>query len=133
MNTLRLVLANVLCIVVFYIPLHVKATPDAGFFMPDELNEMTLHYKTYHNLILLPVTINDSVHVNLILDTGCRNLVLFGRRQLFLVGIVGFLDLVAQPDVLADEVVNVLRHLDRGCVVHGGVPSWVVEGNTTRQ
>src|SRR6478609_743815 len=80
MNIPQLFLANVLCIVVFYIPLHVKATPDAGFFMPDELNEVTLRYKSYRNLILLPVNINDSIHVNLILDTGCRNLVLFGKR-----------------------------------------------------
>jgi hypothetical protein len=32
------------------------------------------------NLIILPVTINDSITVNLILDTGCRNLVLFGTQ-----------------------------------------------------
>lgn len=30
--------------------------------------------------MIIPVTINDSVEVNLILDTGCRNLILFGRR-----------------------------------------------------
>jgi hypothetical protein len=32
------------------------------------------------NLIVLPVVINDSVNVNLILDTGCRNIILFGKR-----------------------------------------------------
>jgi len=52
----------------------------AGFFLPDSINEVTLHFKRANNLILLPVTINDSIHVNLILDTGCRNVVLFGRR-----------------------------------------------------
>jgi hypothetical protein len=59
--------------------------PKAGFFLPDSVNEMTLRYKTANGLILLPVTINDTVHVNLILDTGCRNLILFGKkfRKLF--------------------------------------------------
>jgi len=55
-------------------------TTIAGFSMPDTLHEVTLKYNTVGNLILLPVTINDTIRVNLILDTGCRNLVLFGRR-----------------------------------------------------
>ncbi|HTF17573.1 MAG TPA: aspartyl protease family protein [Chryseolinea sp.] len=56
------------------------SSPVAGFFLPDSVSEVTFHYKRTNNLILLPVTINDSIHVNLILDTGCRNVVLFGRR-----------------------------------------------------
>jgi hypothetical protein len=56
------------------------AVPSAGFFLPDSVFEFTMHYKTINNLIILPVTINDSVRVNLILDTGCRNMLLFGKR-----------------------------------------------------
>lgn len=56
------------------------ADPAAGFFLPDSVREMTLKYKTVRDLIILPVTLNDSIHVNLILDTGCRNLILFGKR-----------------------------------------------------
>lgn len=41
---------------------------------------MTLRYRTVNTLILLPVVINDSIHVNLILDTGCKNLILFGKK-----------------------------------------------------
>jgi hypothetical protein len=52
----------------------------AGFSMPDSLHEVTLKYRDLKNLIILPVTINDTIKVNLILDTGCRNLVLFGER-----------------------------------------------------
>ncbi len=52
----------------------------SGFSLPDSLTEATFRYKTIRDLILIPVTINDSVHVNLILDTGCRNLVLFGKQ-----------------------------------------------------
>ena len=53
---------------------------NAGFFLPDSVQEMVLKYHTIRNLIVLPVTINDSVRVNLILDTGCRNLILFGKK-----------------------------------------------------
>lgn len=63
------------------VPVARSATPaNAGFYMPENLVEVTFHYKTYHNLILLPVVINDTITVNLVLDTGCRNLVLFGKR-----------------------------------------------------
>ena len=51
-----------------------------GFFLPENVQEVTFKFHRFRNLILLPVTINDSVHVNLILDTGCRNILLFGRR-----------------------------------------------------
>lgn len=52
----------------------------AGFYLPDSIRELTLRYRTAGNLIVLPVKINESISVNLILDTGCRNLVLFGKR-----------------------------------------------------
>jgi hypothetical protein len=56
------------------------AIPRAGFSMPDSLHVVTFKYRELKNLIILPVTINDTVKVNLILDTGCRNLVLFGKH-----------------------------------------------------
>jgi hypothetical protein len=62
----------------FHLPL--LAGNPAGFFLPDSVPEMTLRYKTMKDLIILPVTINDSIQVNLILDTGCRNLILFGKK-----------------------------------------------------
>jgi hypothetical protein len=52
----------------------------SGFHLPDSVEELTIKYKTIENLILLPVTINDTLEVNLILDTGTRNLVLFGKK-----------------------------------------------------
>jgi len=58
----------------------VSPSTKAGFYIPDSVQEVTLRFTTVNNLILLPVTINDSIQVNLILDTGCRNLVLFGKR-----------------------------------------------------
>ena len=56
------------------------AVPSAGFFLPDSIFEFSMRYKTINNLIILPVTLNDSVKVNLLLDTGCRNMLLFGKR-----------------------------------------------------
>lgn len=53
---------------------------NAGFYIPDSIAEVTLPYRIIDNLIILPVVINDSIEVNLVLDTGCRSLVLFGKR-----------------------------------------------------
>lgn len=70
----------------FLAMLHIAvclATPfpiRSGFHLPDSITELTLKYKTINNLILLPVRINDTLVVNLILDTGTRNIVLFGKR-----------------------------------------------------
>ena len=52
----------------------------AGFSLPEHVSEVSLKFQSIRNLIVLPVVINDSIQVNLILDTGCRNLVLFGKR-----------------------------------------------------
>lgn len=54
-------------------------SPDSGFFLPDSVKEMTIRYRSVKNLIILPVLIN-GIAVNLILDTGCRNVVLFGKK-----------------------------------------------------
>ena len=57
------------------------ANPSSGFFLPDSVIEFNLKYKTANNnLIVLPFIINDSIKVNLILDTGTRNIVLFGKQ-----------------------------------------------------
>jgi hypothetical protein len=72
----------VTCVHSYASDLNKTASPAAGFFLPDSINEVTLHYRRTNNLILLPVIINGDIHVNLILDTGCRNVVLFGRRFL---------------------------------------------------
>jgi hypothetical protein len=72
----------VLFFLIHFSILNSRAEPftAAGFTMADSLVEVSLRYESVDNLILLPVTINDTIHVNLILDTGCRNLVLFGKR-----------------------------------------------------
>lgn len=56
------------------------AEPKSGFYLPETICEATLTYRDESGLIVLPVTINNTIHVNLILDTGCRNLILFGKR-----------------------------------------------------
>jgi len=55
-------------------------SPNSGFCLPDSVKELTVKFISVRNLIVLPVTINESITVNLILDTGCRNLVLFGKN-----------------------------------------------------
>lgn len=51
-----------------------------GFTLSDSVSEFSLHYFTVDDLIVLPFMINGTIPVNLILDTGCQTLILFGRR-----------------------------------------------------
>lgn len=74
---------QLLILTFFYTP--VFPSPRVGFSLPDSVNEMTIRYRVERNLVVLPVVINDSIKVNLILDTGCRNIVLFGKRFLKLI------------------------------------------------
>jgi Aspartyl protease len=57
-----------------------SGTVGPGFSLPDSLDEFTLTYRPVDGLIVLPFTINGTIEVNLILDTGCRNVILFGKR-----------------------------------------------------
>jgi hypothetical protein len=59
-----------------------SSTPTKGFFLPDTLTEVTFRYKRHNNLIIISPVLNDSIQLNLILDTGCNNIVLFGKKYL---------------------------------------------------
>jgi hypothetical protein len=59
---------------------NLLSAPRPGFYIPEPIQQVTFRYKMVNGLIVLPVTINDTIQLNLILDTGCRNLVLFGKR-----------------------------------------------------
>jgi hypothetical protein len=78
MKSLYTVVLQVVLLIVFCNT--ALSSPRSGFYLPDSVEVMTLRYKAVKGLIVLPVIINDSIRLNLILDTGCRNLVLFGKR-----------------------------------------------------
>jgi hypothetical protein len=70
-----------LSLIIFFFSCQLSlAGETAGFSLPDSIREVSIKFKTINNLIVLPVRINDTITVNLILDTGCRNVVLFGKR-----------------------------------------------------
>ena len=56
------------------------AGSQSGFYLPEPYVEASMRYTTFNNLIILPFTINSRITVNLILDTGTSNIVLFGKR-----------------------------------------------------
>jgi predicted aspartyl protease len=59
----------------------IKSVPiSLGFTLADSLQEYSLTYFTIDNLIVLPFVINGNLSVNLILDTGCQSLILFGKQ-----------------------------------------------------
>ena len=56
------------------------ATSPSGFYLPEPIEQVTIRYTCVNNLIVLPLVINGNLPVNLILDTGTRSIVLFGKR-----------------------------------------------------
>ncbi|SRR5258706_13555466 len=52
----------------------------SGFSFSAGQHRALIHFKTYHNLIILPVKLNNNLDVNLILDTGSHSIVLFGQK-----------------------------------------------------
>jgi hypothetical protein len=58
----------------------IDAESKSGFYLPEPYLEASMPYANINNLIILPVIINGTLRVNLILDTGTRNIVLFGKR-----------------------------------------------------
>jgi hypothetical protein len=42
--------------------------------------DTSIPFKLYKNLIVIPVTLNDTLRLNLILDTGTRSILLYGKR-----------------------------------------------------
>lgn len=61
-------------------PLVVYASTISGFFLPDSVEEMSFRYRRFNNLIILRAKLNDTLNVDLVFDTGCRNIVLFGKK-----------------------------------------------------
>ena len=78
MKTLRSFFLQALFLIIFCSSTF--SLPNSGFYLPESVEEVSMRFRSLRNLIILPVVINDTVQVNLILDTGCRNLVLFGRK-----------------------------------------------------
>ena len=50
------------------------------FIIEDDISELTFKYRKYKELIVLSAQLNNSTVVNLILDTGCRGTILFGKK-----------------------------------------------------
>jgi hypothetical protein len=46
----------------------------------DSLNEITVAYRMRNNYYIIPVMINDTISVNLLLDPHCKAVILFGKR-----------------------------------------------------
>jgi len=72
--TCQLILLLVICYNILF------ATSPSGFYLPEPIEQVTIRYISINNLIVLPVVINGNLRVNLILDTGTRSIVLFGKR-----------------------------------------------------
>jgi Aspartyl protease len=51
-----------------------------GFHFMEGVTRTTIPFELYKNLIVIPAQLNDSVTLHLILDTGTRSVLLFGKK-----------------------------------------------------
>jgi hypothetical protein len=56
------------------------AASPTGFYLQEPHKEVKIQYHCIQDLIVVPVIINNNISVNLVVDTGTRNIVLFGKR-----------------------------------------------------
>ncbi|MFZ5973262.1 MAG: aspartyl protease family protein [Bacteroidota bacterium] len=56
------------------------AAPSSGFNFAEGVSHTTLPFVLYKNLMIIPARLNDSVTLRLILDTGTRSALLYGKR-----------------------------------------------------
>lgn len=70
--------ARVLILIVLVMPLY-GASP-RGFHFAEGITHTVIPFTLYKNLIVIPAQLNDSVKLKLILDTGARSVLLFGKR-----------------------------------------------------
>jgi hypothetical protein len=82
MKSFFLIFRIAIILFIIFLPKFSKAS--IGFALPDSVNEFTVKYKSIDGLIILPVKLNDEHAVNLILDTGCSSILLFGKRFQYL-------------------------------------------------
>jgi len=53
---------------------------ESGYQFNDGKEASSINFRMEQNLIIIPVTLNDSISLNLILDTGTTSLILFGPK-----------------------------------------------------
>ena len=69
-----------LLILLFIQAIYSKADRNQlGFGFDNQKESVTIHFKSYNNLIIIEALIDDENKLNLILDTGIRSLVLFDK------------------------------------------------------
>lgn len=51
-----------------------------GYHFLEGTSHTTIRFELYRNLIVIPARINDTLNVKLILDTGTRSMLLYGKR-----------------------------------------------------
>lgn len=88
-----------------------------GFYMKEESRKKEIPFLVSNNLIILPVSINESPPVNFLLDTGVKTNILFSKTLGDLIGLnyTRKLDLVgADGQTVLTASVSPTNHLDLG-------------------
>lgn len=69
-----------ICICLFMLSIFPALADKAGFNFINNKKQTTIRFELIGNLIVIPVKVNDHLDLNLVLDTGGRSLIIFGRH-----------------------------------------------------
>ncbi|ELR69113.1 aspartate aminotransferase [Fulvivirga imtechensis AK7] len=69
-----------LCIFLIMLCVFPAVADKAGFNFINNKRQTTIRFKLIGNLIVIPVKVNNNLDLNLVLDTGGRSLIIFGRH-----------------------------------------------------
>ncbi|GAA0188168.1 hypothetical protein GCM10009122_45630 [Fulvivirga kasyanovii] len=72
-------LRRYVCTCAFLVFTSFAFAANPGFNFINNKQQTTIRFKLIENLVVIPVTVNNDLKVNLVLDTGGRSLILFGE------------------------------------------------------
>src|SRR5262245_22747880 len=72
--------ALVLCFVLVVFSAAGASTRTTGYQFIEVYSHTTIPFEQYKDLIIISILMNDSINLRLVLDTGTRSLLVYGRR-----------------------------------------------------
>ncbi|MCK5701681.1 MAG: hypothetical protein KAI29_11030, partial [Cyclobacteriaceae bacterium] len=75
----KYLLRNIFCICLLF-PGCPGICQNLGFYFEKNANKVKVHFELHNNLIVIPITLNDTYTLNFILDTGVRPTILINKE-----------------------------------------------------
>src|SRR5690349_6022571 len=72
--------ARVLCLILLTITVYGAPSAKSGYNFIEGYSHTTITFEQVNDLIIIPVVLNDTIRLRLLLDTGTRSMLLYGKK-----------------------------------------------------